>query len=83
VGLHNYRGRNHSNCFLGREAVDWLSHWIVQHEIAHYTGSTSSSTRRKEAVAIGRAMVTSGWMHHIEAAHTFNDGGLQIGRAHV
>ncbi len=83
-----YRGQMNRQCFVGRDAVDWLVGWIRAQNSSSRgdgagsggvktTGGDVSHTRlRNEAVALGRAMVTAGLICHVSETHTFKDGAL-------
>jgi hypothetical protein len=49
-------------CFVGREAVDWLT---------HHEGLT-----RSDAVRLGQALVDRGTIHHVLDEHPFRDADL-------
>lgn len=57
-----WRLRPYPQCFVGREAVDW----IVQRE----------GVSRAKAVRIGRRLVALGLMAHVAAEHDFEDAEL-------
>jgi sensor c-di-GMP phosphodiesterase-like protein len=57
-----WRLRLYPQCFVGREAVDW----IVQRE----------GVTRAKAVRIGRRLVALGLMAHVAAEHDFEDADL-------
>jgi hypothetical protein len=57
-----WRLRLYPQCFVGREAVDW----IVQRE----------RVSRAKAVRIGRRLVALGLMAHVAAEHDFEDADL-------
>jgi small-conductance mechanosensitive channel len=48
------------SCFVGREAVDWMSH--------------SLDLSRSDAEALGQKMVERGYVHHVLDEHDFRDG---------
>lgn len=55
-----HRLRKHAECFVGGEACDWLQ------QVFH--------VRRKDAVALGAALLESGHLHHVTRQHPFRDG---------
>jgi len=57
-----YHLRSYGNCFVAREAVDWLVR-----ELAF---------SRAEATQIGRRMVALGWVRHVLDEHDFDDAEL-------
>jgi sensor c-di-GMP phosphodiesterase-like protein len=63
-----WRLRLYANCFVGREAVDW----IVQRE----------RVSRAEAVRMGRRLVALGLMAHVVGEHDFEDADLYYVLAH-
>ncbi|MEM8639664.1 MAG: hypothetical protein AAGG51_12730 [Cyanobacteria bacterium P01_G01_bin.54] len=57
-----YRLRTYSQCFVGSEAVTWLSH--------HFTVS------RENAIAIGQRLLKYQWIAHVLREHPFKDDYL-------
>ena len=60
----------YKDCFVGREAVDWL----VRHE-AVSSSSDSRISAREAALALGRRLLAAGFIKHVTEArkHTFQD----------
>lgn len=57
--------RLYSNCFLGSDAVTWLS-----------SSPFCPTHSREEAVVLGRALLRAGFFHHIQDDHDFSDRPL-------
>ena len=57
-----YHLRSYRQCFVAREAVDWMVREL--------------GVSRAEAVRIGRRMVALGWVHHVLDEHDFDDAEL-------
>lgn len=55
-----YLGKSYANCFLGSEACAWLANRL--------------RCDRAAAVAIGQALLVSGYLHHVVKAQPFADG---------
>lgn len=55
----SFRLKSYPQCFVGREAVDWL--------VSHLEVS------RQEAVAIGQRLVKENWIHHVVDEQSFQD----------
>ena len=57
-----HRLRSYPQCFVAREAVDWLVREL--------------GVRRDQAVGTGRRMVALGWIRHVLDEHDFDDAEL-------
>ncbi|NEO87368.1 MAG: hypothetical protein F6J87_24385 [Spirulina sp. SIO3F2] len=51
--------KQYPQCFVGRDAVDWLSSYL--------------NISRKDSVEIGRCLVDKKWICHVLNEHTFKD----------
>ena len=49
-------------CFVGREAVDWMS--------------TNLSIDRDRAVTLGQRLISDNWLKNLSNQHPFEDGEL-------
>ena len=60
----------YKDCFVGREAVDWL----VRHEAVPSSGDSGASARQA-AVALGKRLLAAGFIKHVTEPHkhTFQD----------
>jgi hypothetical protein len=55
-----YLGKRYANCLLGSEACTWLA--------------SRCQTNRREAAAIGQALLVRGYLHHVLKEQPFIDG---------
>jgi potassium-dependent mechanosensitive channel len=62
---HRYWLRVYRDCFVGREAVDWLTMEL--------------DLSRDEAVDLGQLLVEKGFLHHVLDEHGFEDGSYFYG----
>ena len=62
IKTRRYKLKLYQRCFLGNEAVDWISSTI--------------KISRSEAVRIGRKMLDKGIIHHVSDDHDFKDEPL-------
>jgi Domain found in Dishevelled, Egl-10, and Pleckstrin (DEP) len=62
ISDRNYRLKSYSQCFTGRDVVDWL--------VAHHPMS------RAQAQRVGELFVAKGWIEHVSQEHDFEDSFL-------
>jgi hypothetical protein len=62
INDRTYRLRSYSQCFTGRDAIDWLTE--------HYAMS------RAQALRVGELFVAKGWIEHVSQEHDFEDNFL-------
>jgi hypothetical protein len=62
ISDRSYRLKSYSQCFTGRDAVDWLC--------KHYALS------RAQAQRVGELFIAKGWIEHVTQEHDFADGFL-------
>lgn len=65
LGDHRYFLRVYRDCFVGREAVDWMTKEL--------------DVSRDEAVDLGQLLVEKGHLHHVLDEHGFEDGHFFYG----
>jgi Domain found in Dishevelled, Egl-10, and Pleckstrin (DEP) len=63
-----YRLKAYAQCFVGREAIDWL---CKEHGLS-----------RSRAVRMGELFVAKGWIEHVSQEHDFEDAFLFYRVAH-